>query len=206
MLDSAASDAIRDLAADRFGMPEHWHKRIVHSGPNTLRTYQEDPPDREMTDDDIVFADFGPLFEGWEADFGRTWVLGNDPDKLRLRDDLAMVFDAGKRYFNEHPEITSEALFAEVLRLTAERGWEFGNQHSGHLVGEHPHEEFDGALIESYIATGNSKPMRRTDRRAHCSLDPRGAPDRSRPADRRFLRRAADPLVAEQARYQIRFD
>jgi len=27
-----------------------------------------------MADGDIVFADFGPVFVGWEADFGRTWV------------------------------------------------------------------------------------------------------------------------------------
>src|SRR5262245_14791462 len=72
--ESEASAAIRALAAERFGMPRHWHKRIVRSGPNTLRPYQDNPPDRRMTADDIAFADFGPIFEGWEADFGRTWV------------------------------------------------------------------------------------------------------------------------------------
>src|SRR5262249_53515186 len=56
VLESDASDAIRDLAASRFGMPDHWHKRIVRSGPNTLTTYVEDPPDRIIADDDIVFA------------------------------------------------------------------------------------------------------------------------------------------------------
>src|SRR5215475_13563565 len=74
--ESEASDAIRDLAAAAFGMPQHWHKRIVRSGPNTLRTYQEEPPDRRLEADDIAFADFGPIFEGWEADFGRVRALG----------------------------------------------------------------------------------------------------------------------------------
>jgi len=31
-----ASNAIRDLAAEMFGMDRHWHKRIVRAGPNTL--------------------------------------------------------------------------------------------------------------------------------------------------------------------------
>ena len=31
-----ASDAIRDLAADMFGVQRHWHKRIVRAGPNLL--------------------------------------------------------------------------------------------------------------------------------------------------------------------------
>ena len=44
-----ASDAIRDLAADLFGMSSHWHKRIVRAGPNTLQPYRENPPDRVIT-------------------------------------------------------------------------------------------------------------------------------------------------------------
>ncbi|MCU1394449.1 MAG: peptidase [Ilumatobacteraceae bacterium] len=174
VLESDASDAIRDLAAARFGMPEHWHRRIVRSGPNTLRIYREEPPDRRLTDDDIVFADFGPLFEGWEADFGRTWVLGDDPDKLRLREDLQDIFDAGRAYFEADPQITSEQLHAEILRLTAERGWEYGNGQAGHLVGEFPHENFDGERLDSYITAGNSNVMRRLDptgRVAHWILE-----------------------------------
>jgi len=34
-----ASDAIRDLAAEMFGVDRHWHKRIVRAGPNTLEPY-----------------------------------------------------------------------------------------------------------------------------------------------------------------------
>jgi Xaa-Pro dipeptidase len=116
-----------------------------------------------MTDDDIVFADFGPIFDGWEGDFGRTWVIGDDPVKSRLRDDLAAVFEAGKTYFNAQPDITGEELYGEIIRLATERGWEFGNFHCGHVVGEFPHENFDGERIESAIAAGNTKPMRRTD-------------------------------------------
>jgi Xaa-Pro aminopeptidase len=174
VLDSEASTAIRELAADRFAMGRHWHKRIVRSGEHTLQPYQENPPDREMTDDDIVFADFGPVFEDWEADFGRTWVLGTDPHKLRLRDDVADLFAIGKRYFLEHPDLTAEDLFAEILRLTAERGWEYGNVHSGHLVGEFPHENFVGNRLDSLMTTGNAGPLRTTDpsgRVAHWILE-----------------------------------
>jgi Xaa-Pro aminopeptidase len=162
VLDSDASNAIRQLAADRFGMPKHWHKRIVRSGPNTLQPYPVNPPDRAMTDDDIVFADFGPIFEGWEADFGRTWVLGDDPVKLRLRDDLAEVFAAGKQHFEAHPDITGREIYDEVARLSVERGWEYGNIHCGHLVGEFPHEDFD-ERIESHLMHGNELPLRRLD-------------------------------------------
>jgi Xaa-Pro aminopeptidase len=174
MSDSGASDAVRDLAAERFGVERHWHKRIVRSGPNTLQPYHESPPDRVMTDDDIVFADFGPIFAGWEADFGRTWVLGNDAVKLRLRDDLAEVFAAGKEFFAEHPALTAAEMYAQIQCLSTNRGWTFGNHHCGHLVGEFPHENFAGERLASLITGSNTLPLRRRDpsgRIAHWILE-----------------------------------
>jgi Xaa-Pro aminopeptidase len=160
----AVSDQIRDLANEMFGIAKFWHKRIVRAGPNTLQPYRENPPDRLIAADDIVFCDFGPLFDQWEADFGRTYVLGDDPVKHRLRDDLPTVFDAGRRFFDAHPDITGAQLFDEVRRLTAEAGWEFGGAHAGHLVGEFPHERINGDETEYYITTGSNQPMRRHDR------------------------------------------
>ena len=169
-----ASDAIRDLAAEMFGVDRHWHKRIVRAGANTLQPYRQNPPDRVIGEDDIVFCDFGPVFEEWEADFGRTFVLGSDPVKLRLRDALPVVWNAGRDFFKAHPGITGERLFAHVTRLAEQAGWEFGGPHAGHLIGQFPHEKIDGAHIESYIAPGSDKPMRRADRagqRCHWILE-----------------------------------
>lgn len=163
----AVSDRIRDLAHEMFGVQRFWHKRIVRAGPNTLEPYRQNPPDRTIEPDDIVFVDFGPIFEEWEADFGRTFVLGDDPVKHRLRDDLPRIFAAGRRYFESHPDITGEQLFAEVVRLAEEAGWEYGGPHCGHLVGEFPHEKINGNQIESYIAPGSDPPMRRADRNGH---------------------------------------
>jgi Xaa-Pro aminopeptidase len=160
----AASDAIRDLAADLFGMDRHWHKRIVRAGPNTLQPYDENPPERIIADDDVVFCDFGPIFEGWEADFGRTFVLGDDPVKHRLRDDLPIVWRAGRDFFEAHPEVTGEQLFDHVVQLSERSGWEFGGTIAGHLVGEFPHVKIAGDDIESYIAPGSDQPMHRLDR------------------------------------------
>jgi Xaa-Pro aminopeptidase len=160
----AASDAIRDLAGELFGIARFWHKRIVRAGPNTLQPYRENPPDRLIEADDIVFCDFGPLFEQWEADFGRTFVLGDDPVKARLRDCLPVVWQAGRDYFDRHPDVTGEQLYAHVVEQAERTGFAFGGAHSGHLVGEFPHEKIAGDDLECYIAPGSDRPMRRTDR------------------------------------------
>jgi len=170
----AVSDGIRDLANEMFGTTRHWHKRIVRSGPNTLLPYRENPPDRLISTDDIAFADFGPIFEEFEADFGRTFVLGGDPVKHRLRDDLPVVFAAGREAFAADSGITGKQLYEVVARLAAGAGWELGGWHAGHLVGEFPHEEIDGADVESHIAPGNTTPLRRSDRsgrRCHWILE-----------------------------------
>jgi len=158
------SDQVRDLANEMFGKTRHWHKRVIRSGPHTLLPYKENPPDRVIEPDDIAFADFGPIFDAFEADLGRTYVLGDDPDKHRLAADLPVIFEAGRRYFADHPNITGAELYAEVTRLAGQAGWTFGGAHSGHLVGEFPHEEIDGDQIESYITPGNTTVMRGHDK------------------------------------------
>jgi Xaa-Pro aminopeptidase len=162
--EQAVSDRIRDLANEKFGKTRFWHKRIIRSGPHTLFPYRENPPDRVIEPDDIVFADFGPVFDEFEADLGRTYVLGDDPVKHRLAADLPVIFAAGRRYFADRPDIDGAELYGEMARLAREAGWSLGGWHAGHLVGEFPHEEIDGADVESYIAPDNATPMRRHDK------------------------------------------
>jgi hypothetical protein len=71
---------------------------------------------------------------------------------------------AGRRFLASHPDVTGAQLHAQVARLAAKAGWSLGGWHAGHLVGEFPHEKIDGAHVESYIAPGNTTPMRRHDR------------------------------------------
>jgi Xaa-Pro aminopeptidase len=151
----ALSLEIHELAADMFGVKAHWHKRVIRSGPNTLMPYDKSPPDLTLQEDDILYVDLGPVFEMWEADFGRTYVIGNDPDKLRLRDDLEPTFRKAKARYEGNPDITGAELYRYACELAAEAGWEFGGSIAGHLVGEFPHERAPGEKVASHIAPGN---------------------------------------------------
>src|ERR1700761_9551394 len=92
------NEAVFALAKELFGIEKYWHKRIVRSGPNTLQPYNENPPDLIVQSDDIVFLDFGPIFEDWEADFGRTYVLGSDPVRHKLKNDIEAAWQEGKAW------------------------------------------------------------------------------------------------------------
>src|SRR6201999_2526125 len=157
------SDEIRDLAAQMFGVTRHWHRRIVRAGENTLLPFKEHPPDRVIAEDDIAFLDLGPVFEEWEADFGRTFVLGDDPAKTAVRDALPRVWEAGREYFAEHASVTGAELYDHVVGVARDQGFEWGSPIAGHLVGEFPHKKIAGDGAQWYITPGSNKPMRRTD-------------------------------------------
>lgn len=159
LLESELNQEALALAPD-FGFDKHWHKRIVRTGPNTLAPYAENPPDRVIEADDMVFFDFGPVLEDWEADLGRTFVLGDDPDKHRLVADIEACWQRAAKHFHASPAITGAELFAFVVELAAARGWEHHITHAGHLVGKFPHEQLRGETTRNYIHPDNNEPMR----------------------------------------------
>jgi Xaa-Pro aminopeptidase len=154
------NEDIYSLAQEMYGISSYWHKRIVRAGSNTLAPYAENPPDRLIAGDDIVFLDLGPVFEDWEADFGRTFVLGDDAAKHKLRRDTETAFAQGKKYFQTTEDVTASGLFHYVVQLAKEFGWEFGGRIAGHLIGHFPHERIAGDKVSLYVHPENHLLMR----------------------------------------------
>ena len=150
------NDEVYELAFTLFGIRKYWHKRIVRAGKNTLLPYKENPPDLIIQPDDILFFDFGPVFEDWEADFGRTYVLGQDPQKIQLKNDIESAWYEGKKYCDRHFSTLTVADFYTYISSLAEKyGWHFGNIHCGHLIGNFPHEKIQGDEERNYLHPNN---------------------------------------------------
>src|SRR3569833_1889379 len=105
-------DEIKELALTHFGVTTHWHRRIVRSGPNSITTAGDHPVVRMIEADDIVYLDLGPVFEGWEADIGKSYALGDDARKQALVEELPRQFEKMQAHFREHHGITGAALYA----------------------------------------------------------------------------------------------
>ena len=163
LLESELSAQIHALASRRFGVRRHWHKRVVRCGPNTLLSYHAEPPDRPIAEDDVVYLDFGPIFEEWEADFGRTYVLGRDARKHQLVTDIAVAFRKGKQLYLDTPGLTAGSLYDYVSALAIEGGWEFGAPTAGHLVGHFPHEHAPAEPKRFSIRHGSELRIREPD-------------------------------------------
>jgi Xaa-Pro aminopeptidase len=132
---------ICDLALKKFGIEKHWHKKIVRSGKNTLAIYPDNPPNRRLDKDDILFIDLGPIVEGYEADIGRTYVLGNDAKKLKLKKDVEDAWYEIQEWYQQQTVLKASDLFNYAVLKAKRLGWEFGGEIAGHIVGKFPHEQ-----------------------------------------------------------------
>lgn len=149
-----------DLALSEFGIEQHWHKKIVRTGKNTLAIYPDNPPNRMIDKDDILFIDLGPIVKGYEADIGRTYVLGGNPRKLKLKHDVEQAWYEIQEWYEQHTTLPASALFQYAVDKAKEYGWEFGGEIAGHIVGEFPHEQpLDRRSVELDIHPDNHNDM-----------------------------------------------
>jgi Xaa-Pro dipeptidase len=154
---------IFELARDRFGVEKHWHKRLIRAGPNTICVFADMPDVRVIEPEDTVYLDLGPVFDAWEADLGRTYALGNDPEKKRLVADLPCIFERMQAHYRGNPDITGADLYRFACQSAEDAGWLFGGKIAGHILGEFPHAAIRGDKSVHRIAPGNTMPMSEPD-------------------------------------------
>lgn len=161
--ESDVEQDIRLIAERDFGVTRHWHKRVVRAGPNSITTAGDNPPDRVIEEDDIVFLDLGPVFEEWEADVGRCYALGSDPQKHKLCADLPKAFEIVAERFRSSPDITGAELYDFACETAASMGWTFAGKIAGHIVGEFPHAYIPGEKDHHRINPANPGRLREPD-------------------------------------------
>lgn len=158
---------IYNLANQLFGTTRHWHARIVRAGINTLLPYYENPPLLRLQADDILFLDLGPIFQEWEADLGRTFVIGDNPKKIKLKNDVENIWKECRNWYlhqiDNFEEITGAQLYQKATELANQNGWEFGGEIAGHIVGQFPHEKLEKENKTLYIHPDNHVSMQSKD-------------------------------------------
>jgi methionine aminopeptidase len=151
---------IVELARDKFGIEKHWHKKIVRAGVNTMAIYTDNPPNRIIQTDDILILDYGIVVDGWESDYARTYVLGNDVRKVKLKNDVAKAWYETQEWFHNQKSVKASDLFAFTRKKAQEYGWTSAGEIAGHIVGKFPHEQpADPKSMELDVHPANSNDM-----------------------------------------------
>ena len=135
------NNEVSKLALEKFGIQKHWHKKIVRAGINTLSIYNDNPANRIIQPDDILFIDFGVIVDGWESDFAKTYVIGNDAKKIKLKNDVEKAWLETQVWYLKQTRLTGAEFFKFIVDKTETYGYTFGGVIAGHIVGEYPHEQ-----------------------------------------------------------------
>jgi len=158
--ESELNQELFEVAKAHFGIQRFWHKRIVRVGSNTIHPYRINPDvDLTLQNEDIVYIDFGPVVGDMEADFGRTYVVGNNLEHLQLLDSLKQVWQQGKVFYDSHPDLTGRDLFTQIKNSAEELGYTLADWHCGHRIGQFPHAKLIGDESQHYICPENSTPL-----------------------------------------------
>ncbi|HEY8278339.1 MAG TPA: M24 family metallopeptidase [Bdellovibrionota bacterium] len=135
----------------RLGAPKSWHPPQIRFGVNSVLPFGERGVEGvKLQTNDIFFFDIGPIFEGHEGDVGRPFVLGNDSDYLRCRDDVETVWKEVHGHWKE-TGATGAELYAFAEKQASSRGWKLLLNHAnGHRISDFPHAAKARGSVEGW--------------------------------------------------------
>ncbi len=135
--------ALIEKILTEMGTTKRWHKSHVRFGKNTLKSFSDlSDGDPILQEDDIFFADIGPVFFDHEGDCGNTWVIGNDERKKACAKDAKILFDKVANHWREN-KLTGKDLYKFGEQQAQEMGWVLSTHKGpGHRLCDFPHMIF----------------------------------------------------------------
>lgn len=138
-LPEADATKIADDILQSMGCTRKWHRSLIRFGENTLLPYSEiSTPGVKLQENDICFLDLGPVFDGFEADCGAAFAIGNREEHFRCATDVKRIFDRTKERWQKG--FSGKDLYAFALEEAKALGWILNLKGaSGHRLSDFPH-------------------------------------------------------------------
>lgn len=145
---------IEELIKSNFiqvGIEKSWHPIKVRIDQDTIKSFREKSDESiKVLGGSIYFIDIGVVKDGYEGDFGNTFVFGQSFSlKEELISNCKNVFDRTVQYWRCNQSSGNE-LYDYASGLCKEYGLELNLDMSGHRIGSYPHGVFyKGSLLEN---------------------------------------------------------
>jgi Xaa-Pro aminopeptidase len=135
----------------KLGLLLGWHKVVVRFGCNTVLEYgAPSVPGIVLQKNDIFTLDIGPIWKDWEGDGGNTYVIGDDPEMLRAKQDVKKIWNDVQNHWRNTGAAGAE-LYDYAAKKSNSLGWVFNPIMAGHRVADFPHQH-PGSLSGLTIA------------------------------------------------------
>ena len=134
-----------DMAAAQLqamGASHTWHPTYIRFGDDTVRPPREGiDRQRRLRASDIAVVDLGPVWDGYEGDYGDTFVFGDSPLHLACRAALHEVFDETREAWLRG--LTGRELYDFAEQSAVSKGWRLARNLAGHRLADFPHALFE---------------------------------------------------------------
>lgn len=120
------------------GLEKRWHPTKMRMGTNTVLNFRDASEDYIILENDIFFADVGPVYFNHEGDYGETFLIGSDTKLKHLADATKTIFNATKSIWNEK-KLTGKELYQFATNEAAKLNLRLNSNMYGHRVGDFPH-------------------------------------------------------------------
>jgi NAD(P)H-flavin reductase/ferredoxin len=124
-----------------MGASHTWHPTYIRFGEDTVRTPRQGiDPERKLRATDIAVVDLGPVWDGYEGDYGDTFVFGEHPLHQACVKALHEVFDETRDAW--HRGLTGRELYDFAEHSAIAKGWRLERNLAGHRIADFPHALF----------------------------------------------------------------
>lgn len=145
-MSTAQAVEMADRHLHTMGAWHTWHPTYIRFGDDTVRTPRQGVhKERTLRERDIVVVDIGPVWSGYEGDFGDTFVFGDDTLYHACAQAARDVFSATKEAWKTG--LTGRALYDYAQAEAQRGGWELERNLAGHRVSDFPHALFGPAKL-----------------------------------------------------------
>ncbi|MCP4911554.1 MAG: aminopeptidase P family protein [Oligoflexia bacterium] len=144
MTEAEGHEIIKEVCLEN-GAEKFWHPSKFRIDFDTNKSFREPSENQTpLTLGQLYFVDFGPVFQGYEADLGDTFKLG-EPSFINPAKE---VFDELKSLWKED-KISGEKLYLKARELAQSKGLSLNEKMVGHRLSDFPHAIYYRGSLES---------------------------------------------------------
>ncbi|QQD55446.1 M24 family metallopeptidase [Pseudomonas fluorescens BBc6R8] len=138
---TAQALAMANETLQAMGASHTWHPTYIRFGEDTVRTPRQGIDLlRKLRATDIAVVDLGPVWDGYEGDYGDTFVFGEHPLHDACTKALHEVFDETRDAW--HRGLTGRELYDFAEGSALSKGWRLERNLAGHRIADFPHALF----------------------------------------------------------------
>lgn len=137
-MDEAQALIVLNHELDRAGVEKFWHPTKLRINSNTIKNFRDISDDVVLGESDLFFIDIGPVFYNHESDYGETFVIGDDPQLIKLQKATKKIFYATQTAW-KNQKLTGVQLYEFAHIEAIKYNLKLNSNMHGHRLGDFPH-------------------------------------------------------------------